>query len=167
MARNGGTCRLSLRRAERPLYGGGWSTQRPSSTPHPVEFGLVAATCANSGNRAAAPRWASESHRAAPEIISGSRAGMVGIYQRQIGQRKKRAALDAWSAQPKSHSCNSEAETTAILMPVCELQPRELSGRKSCDDRSVRPLRGFAEINRIRALCDQRSGLELECSHTG
>jgi hypothetical protein len=62
-------------------------------------FRLVAARPAPGAcDRAAAPRVRLEVTEAVLNHLSGSRAGVVGIYQRHDWAEEKRAALDAWSA---------------------------------------------------------------------
>jgi hypothetical protein len=83
--------------AERPSAAGRKPSQR--STPHPVFPAGGCTTCAGPSPQGSAPRRAPRSHEAVLNHLSGSRAGVVGIYQRHDWAEEKRAALDAWSAQ--------------------------------------------------------------------
>ena len=48
--------------------------------------------------------------------VSGSRAGIVGVYQRHDWKEEKRAALDAWAAHVRQLVENREAPGNVVPM---------------------------------------------------
>jgi hypothetical protein len=47
--------------------------------------------------------------------VSGSRAGIVGVYQRHEYAEEKRAALDAWARRPDAIMTGAEASRVVEL----------------------------------------------------
>jgi hypothetical protein len=49
--------------------------------------------------------------------VSGSRAGVAGIYQRHDWKDEKRAALDAWSRRLRQIASSNQEQSHIISMP--------------------------------------------------